>query len=186
MFINSLVLAIASSIDSLGIGITYGLKNTKISFFCMLILFGISFGVSVISLLLGNFIKNLFPDIIIDFLGSGLLIVMGFWAFLQAMKNDCKNFDLDNSKSIDYKEACILGFALSLDSFCICIGGSIIGINASLFPFLISSFQLLFLYFGTFCGSKLASFSKLPDKIWSIISAFLLVCIGLAKLFLDF
>lgn len=186
MFINSLLLAVASSIDSLGIGITYGLKNTKISFWGTFILFCISFGVSVFSLLLGSFIKNFFSDIIINFFGSALLIVMGFWAFLQAMKNDCKNFDFDNSKFIDCKEACILGFALSLDSFCICIGGSIIGIKANLFPFLISSFQLLFLFFGTFCGSKLASFSKLPDKIWSIISAFLLVCIGLAKLFLDF
>ena len=31
MFINSLILAISSSIDSLGIGITYGIKNTKIT-----------------------------------------------------------------------------------------------------------------------------------------------------------
>ena len=31
MFISSLILAISSSIDSLGIGITYGLKNTRVS-----------------------------------------------------------------------------------------------------------------------------------------------------------
>ena len=31
MLINSIILAISSSIDSLGIGITYGIKNTKIS-----------------------------------------------------------------------------------------------------------------------------------------------------------
>ena len=32
MIINSLILAVSSSIDSLGLGITYGIKNTKISF----------------------------------------------------------------------------------------------------------------------------------------------------------
>ena len=29
--VNSILLAISSSIDSLGIGVTYGIKNTKIS-----------------------------------------------------------------------------------------------------------------------------------------------------------
>ena len=31
MFVNTLLLAISSSIDSLGIGITYGLRKTKLS-----------------------------------------------------------------------------------------------------------------------------------------------------------
>ena len=39
MFINSLFLAISSSIDSLGIGITYGIKGTKISYIANFILF---------------------------------------------------------------------------------------------------------------------------------------------------
>lgn len=30
MLLNCIILAISSSIDSLGIGITYGIKNTKI------------------------------------------------------------------------------------------------------------------------------------------------------------
>ena len=39
MFINSLILALSSSIDSLGIGITYGIKETRISYIANLILF---------------------------------------------------------------------------------------------------------------------------------------------------
>ena len=31
MFVNTLLLAISSSIDSLGIGITYGLRKTRLS-----------------------------------------------------------------------------------------------------------------------------------------------------------
>ena len=181
MFINSLLLAVASSIDSLGIGITYGLKNTKISFWSTFILFCISFGISIFSLLLGNFIKKFFSDIIINFFGSGLLIVMGFWAFLQAMKNDCKNFDFDNSKFIDCKEACILGFALSLDSFCIGISGSMADINLSLFPFLVSAFQLIFLSLGSYLGINIRNFCKLPSNIWSIISGLLLIFIGFLR-----
>ena len=41
--LNSIILSIVSSIDSFGIGITYGIKNTKISLGANLILFFISF-----------------------------------------------------------------------------------------------------------------------------------------------
>ena len=47
MIINSLILAVSSSIDSLGIGITYGIKNTKISLIARFILFIISFIISI-------------------------------------------------------------------------------------------------------------------------------------------
>ena len=40
--LNSFILAISSSIDSLGIGITYGIKNTKISLLGKIVLFTIS------------------------------------------------------------------------------------------------------------------------------------------------
>ena len=43
MIINSFLLAISSSIDSLGIGITYGVKNTRISNQAKIILFLLSF-----------------------------------------------------------------------------------------------------------------------------------------------
>ena len=68
MLINSIVLAISSSIDSLGIGITYGIKNTKISNKARIILFGISFLVTLISLYFGNIIKNIFNENITKFL----------------------------------------------------------------------------------------------------------------------
>ena len=45
MLINSIILAVSSSIDSLGIGITYGMKNTKISYLAKIVLFVISFSI---------------------------------------------------------------------------------------------------------------------------------------------
>ena len=39
MVLNYLFLAISSSIDSLGIGLTYGIKNTKITILAKLIIF---------------------------------------------------------------------------------------------------------------------------------------------------
>ena len=54
MLINCFILAISSSIDSLGIGVTYGIKDKKISFSSTIILFIISLLVSFISVFFGK------------------------------------------------------------------------------------------------------------------------------------
>ena len=120
-----------------------------------------------------NFKEEKIYSFFIKFLGITIKII----------KNPISS-DFDYSNSIDSKEALFLGLALSLDSFCIGVGGSIIGISSMLFPLLIASFQLLFLSVGNFLGRKLNKLSHLPDNIWSIISGFLLIIIGLIKLML--
>ena len=219
MLLNCLFLAISSSIDSLGIGITYGIKNTKITMGAKSILFFISFIISIISIYFGNLLKYIFPDFLIHYLGSFLLILMGVFMCFQSVKvlkqeykieND-KNLkisdtekiysffikclgitikiiknpsssDLDKSNVIDSKEALFLGLALSLDSFCIGIGFSMLNTFSIIFPLLTSCFQLFFLSLGNYCGKKLYSFSKLPDNIWSTISGILLIVIGFCKM----
>ena len=217
MLFTTILLAISSSIDSLGIGITYGIRNTIILNKGKLVIFFISFIITLISLYLGNILKLIFPNFIIDYLGSFLFILMRIFICFQALKKDEKeekvkntkaknnnsqktysffikflgitikiikdptSLDLDNSNKIDNKEALFLSLALSIDSLCIGIGGSIIGINTYIFPFLIGFFQLFFLEIGNFLGRKLYKFSKLPSNIWSIISGILLITLGIIK-----
>lgn len=219
MLLNCLFLAISSSIDSLGIGITYGIKNTKITIGAKSILFFISFIISIISIYFGNLLKFIFPDFLIHYLGAFLLILMGLFMCFQSLKKskrddivkNSKNLemsdtekiysffikclgitikiiknpsssDLDKSNIIDSKEALFLGLALSLDSFCIGIGFSMLNTFSIIFPLLTSCFQLFFLSLGNYCGKKLYSFSKLPDNIWSTISGILLIMIGFCKI----
>ena len=112
MLINSFILALSSSIDSLGIGITYGIKNTKISFYSKIILFVISITITCLSLLLGNLLKNFLNTFSNNLIGCGILIFMGIYIIHQALKknknktnifNDPISSDFDNSKTIDPK-----------------------------------------------------------------------------------
>lgn len=215
MLLNSLLLSISSSIDSLGIGITYGIKNTKISCIAKVIIFLFSLIATIISIWFGNVIKSVFPSFLTKSIGNCILIFMGLFMCFQALnKNDKNKFkiennntekiysffikflgvtiniiknpvssDLDNSKLIDSKEALFLGVASSLDSFCIGIGGSIIGISYNFFPFFVAVFQLLFLNFGIFLGKKIHNFTNLPDNVWSVCSGVLLLAIGVCKFF---
>lgn len=175
MLINTLFLAISSSIDSLGIGVTYGIKNTKISYIGKTILLLVSFAISLLSINFGNLIKNILTDILANTIGSLIFILIGILVCFQVSP------DFDNSNSIDPKEALFLGLALSLDSFCIGIGGSFIGINSILFPIFIASFQFIFLHLGNFLGRKLNKLSFLPSNTWSTISGLLLITLGIAK-----
>jgi putative Mn2+ efflux pump MntP len=191
MILNSIILSISSSIDSLGIGITYGIRNTKISFIGKFILLIISIIITYISLFLGNFLKLFLPDFIEGFIGSGIFIFFGSYICFQSLKcqNDSNIFnnpissDLDNSNTIDSKESLLLAIALSLDSFCIGICGSIININLMLFPIFVSIFQLIFLSMGIFIGRYIHKFSNFPENIWSLISGILLIIFGIFKFF---
>lgn len=62
MLLNSFALALSSSIDSLGIGITYGIKGTSISGLAKVVLFVISFIMSTLSIWFGDMLKNIFSD----------------------------------------------------------------------------------------------------------------------------
>ena len=214
MLLSTFLLSISSSIDSLGIGITYGIKNTSISNKGKLVIFFVSFIVTIVSLYLGNILKFIFPDFIVDYLGSFLFIIMGIFICFQALNknknidnkktkiNKTKTYsffikflgitikiikdpissDLDNSNKIDSKEAFFLALALSMDSLCVGIGGSIIGINTYIFPFLIGLFQVFFLGLGNFLGKKIYNFSSLPSNLWSIVSGILLILLGILKI----
>ena len=188
--VNSLLLAISSSIDSLGIGITYGIKNTKISKIGKIILFAISLITTYISILFGNIIQYILTKSFTNFLGCLILICMGIYICFQALKKekDSQNIfnspissDINHSKIIEPQEALILAIALSLDSFCIGICGAITDINLNLFPFLVSILQLVFLSLGSYLGIYIRNFCKLPQNVWSIISGILLIFIGFLK-----
>lgn len=90
MFITYLVLALSVSIDSFGIGITYGIRNTKIFRTAKVILFAISILVTSLSINLGACLSNVFSESFTKWIGSCFLILMGLWIIYQALNtNDC-------------------------------------------------------------------------------------------------
>lgn len=184
MLINCFLLALSVSIDSLGIGITYGTRNTLISKTGKIILIVTSLVITNISIFFGEAIKCFLSEITASFIGIAILISMGIYIICNAIKNPINTYDFDNSHSIDEKESLLLGICLSLDAFCIGLGGSIIGIGFGLFPLLVASFQIIFLTLGTVLGKKINKLTKLPNNIWSIISGFILIGIGLSKVFI--
>lgn len=213
MLVNYIVLALSVSIDSFGIGITYGMRNTKIYRNAKIILFMISILITSLSVHLGNVLNEFFSQSFTKWIGACFLILMGLWIIFQALspKKDDELIktasptvyqfmirflgitiqiirdpifsDLDHSKKIDAKEAIYLGVCLSIDSLCIGICSSMIGYSSYLFPILVASFQLFFLSIGRVLGEKILCISRIPENIWSTLSGVLLICIGFSRFF---
>ena len=187
MLINSILLALSSSLDSLGIGITYGIKNMKISKISRLILFTISCFVSFSSILLGNFINNFISNSFANLIGCSVLVFIGVSMIFKSISNsnNVKNnyYDFNNSNLIDPRESIALGFALSLDSLGIGISYSLTDSTSFLFPIFIGIFQVVFLNSGIFISKKIKNISNIPDFVCSLISGMLLILFGIFRLF---
>ncbi len=181
MFINSLILALSSSIDSLGIGITYGLKKTKITAISNIILFAISFCITCGSIFLGHYISALFSPTSSTILGSSFLIILGVYNIYKTINKPPTDYDIDHSNNIDAKEALFLGLVLSVDSACVGIGSGIIGINDIILPFLVASFQLVFLNCGNFVANNIAKYINISEYALSIFSSIILILVGIFR-----
>lgn len=181
MLFNCILLALSVSIDSLGIGISYGLKKTKISSLSNIILFAISFCITCGSIFLGHYISALFSPTFSTILGSSFLIILGVYNIYKSINKPPTDYDIDHSNNIDAKEALFLGLALSIDSACVGIGSGIIGINDIVLPFLVASFQLVFLNCGNLVASNIAKYINVSERALSIFSSIILILVGVFR-----
>ena len=103
MILNCIVLALSVSIDSFGIGITYGIKNTKITNLSKLILFTISLVATIISINLGKIISKIFSPFFTNLLGCLILVAMGIvFSFQSLSKNESTKKPLKGQKKYNF------------------------------------------------------------------------------------
>ena len=139
MILKYILLALSASIDALSLGITYGIKKTKMSKTANIIIFTIVFVCSTIAILVGHFLSLLFSPTFSVLFGSSLLIMLGLYNIYKGLKkaNAFINFDADNSNYIDNKEAIALALAVALDASCVSMGAGIIGYISFILPIFI-------------------------------------------------
>lgn len=109
---NSIILAFSASVDALGIGITYGMKNAKINFGAKCIIIIMCFVFSSCSFLLGDFLRSFMSMGFTNVLSSLILISIGILVLFDPVP-----FDFDNSK----RYRCKRGFCAWFCNFFRCV-----------------------------------------------------------------
>lgn len=179
---SAILLALSLSIDSLGIGTSYGIRNIKIPLVPRIIISVISFVFTYLSITTGNILTLFISDDIGKLTGCLMLMAMSVYIIFSNIFKKPESFDKDSSKSIDIKESLFLGIALSVDSIGAGICCAAVGLNSVIIPCLVSVCQFLFLSVGSLLGSKITGMCKLPPKFFSVLSGVLLFAIAFIKL----
>lgn len=207
--LSLLLLAFAVSLDSFGVGLTYGLRKMKLPFKSLIFIASCSAISILIAMIIGNWIQLYLSPSVAETMGGLILIAIGAWALYQIYrpaKRDEKtkedavilNFeieilgvvikilrkpmvaDFDNSGTITGREAFFLGVALSLDAFGAGIGAALIGFSPIFMALSVAFMGAICVTFGMKSG-YLFSDSKTIQK-FSFIPGLLLIILGVWKL----
>lgn len=187
----SLLLALSLSVDALGIGLSYGLRRITFSPASLLLLTGETFFMMELFLRLGRLVAACFPAGLAEGLSTGFLLLFGLWLCLQGTGHKKEKeasplhspslCDKDASSSIEPKEALLLGFLLSMDSFAIGVSAAAGGMEVVLLPLFAALFQTAFLALGAMGGRKLMLHPTPKESLWSLLSGGILIFLALLQ-----
>lgn len=201
---SSILLAFSSSIDSLIIGISYGIKRIKIKLIINLIIAVIVTLSTFLSMCLGALISNYLPIKFCNYIGSALLILVGLyilWDYYKKKRhlgnsNDVefmnsldydeiiklnKTADINGSGNIEIKEAVTLALSLSINNLALGIGASISGVSIILTTILTFVFSIITMIIGLKLGSRYLS--KIFGEYSSLFSAIIIIAMGIFEFF---
>ena len=104
MFLQCLLLAIPISLDCIGIGITYGIKNTYITPLAKFIIFSVFFIVTSLAVNIGTLIIEIFSLQLANIVGVVLLVLMGLWIIYQSSRPKKKEIQSKEKKEISKRK----------------------------------------------------------------------------------
>ncbi|WP_349408113.1 sporulation membrane protein YtaF [Pseudalkalibacillus sp. SCS-8] len=173
-----MTLTIAVSMDSFGVGVTYGVRRMKITFFSILLIAICSAMMLLAAMNLGSIISTFLSPSIAEKIGGVLLISLGFYVLWQFFKKNDERPDKKTESDSTYiwnMEIRSLGIVIQIlrtpDAADIDRSGTIAGLEALLLGLALSLDS-----FAAGLGASLLGFPHLQTALFvSTMSAFFLV-----------
>ncbi|MED1507705.1 MULTISPECIES: sporulation membrane protein YtaF [Bacillus] len=198
-----LALTFSSSIDNLGVGISYGIRNIRISHFSNLIISVICFLFSVAGIYFGLWLSKILPGIMPVVIGSFLLVVIGLRIVLLAIPRKVEaegvegkiasteinglTKNIGESGGIGFVESIFLGIGLSANALTNGLGAGLFGLNPIAMCVAAAIGSFITVWGGVALGRKIAHvrIGKFTlGQFGTLISGTLLLIIAFAA-FLD-
>ncbi|MCJ7842029.1 manganese efflux pump [Lederbergia sp. NSJ-179] len=157
------LLTISSSIDNLGVGLSYGIRGIRISTYSNCIIALICFLFSVVGIYFGIWIAHILHGGLPTILGAVILAIIGIRIILLAKPTNSpkttyslnKSVGLQDSSYIGTGESIILGVALSANALTNGVGAGLLGISPILISFLAAAGSFFAIWAGVTWGFKL-------------------------------
>lgn len=194
-FLSAFLFALSANIDSFIIGLSCGIRKSKISVPQILFISLITLCGTIAALAAGGKLLSLFPFPYAEYAGKFILLMFGLYyaakfifmnifhpipKYDEAAASCClsssETYTPLSCRTLSWKSACIFGFSLSANNLGIGLGASISGLR--LIPSSLISFAacILFLLLGNHAG-RCFSFQK-SERYADLFCGMLLILLG--------
>jgi putative sporulation protein YtaF len=192
----TVLIALTNSIDNLGAWIAFSLKGIKITNLINLWISVMTFVISAAATYFGGLLLGVINGRVCAWVSMVLFVAMGAWFIAEPIckrrkqKKDTsiiinilenpEEADMNDSKDIDFKEATLLGIALSINN----VGGSFSAGMIGLNPWAIGALSAVISFGALWVGKWISSLFqrfRLGDKA-AIISGAILILIGIKQI----
>jgi putative sporulation protein YtaF len=199
-FVYAFFIALTNNVDNVGARIAYSLGGIRISFPINLWITVITFAISFLAAFFGAQITGTLGKQFSSVIAMVLLVALGCWMILvpQLKKRRHDNYnreksrniigivlhpqdaDMDHSKHIDFKEATLLGIALSINNIGGGLSAGMIGLNALLVGSLSAALSFLALWAGNYVAELFMKWN-IAEKT-TVAGGVILIAIGIEQL----
>jgi putative sporulation protein YtaF len=200
-FLSTVAIALANNVDNLSARVAYSLGAIKIGLSANLWITAITFVVSLFAAVMGAELTHALGSSFSSWASMTLLVTLGAWMIVQprlkvarrdgAPRKRCgmilgvllrpEAADADESKHIDFKEATILGIALSINN----VGGGMTAGMLGLNPLLVATLSALLSFLALWAGNHAAEFLGRRERNGRLatVGGVLLIAIGIRQIF---
>lgn len=184
-----LFLGVATNIDNMIIGTTYGLKRHRIDFVNNVMIGSLNGVATFISVLIGDFLRRFLTPQVGELLGGLVFLTLGFLTIAETYMMDKELDEEDEEQShsvksdlvrVSRQEALGLGLGLSVTNIAGGVGAGLAGFEVVRMTLLMFTFSVLPISLGQWIGQRTAS--KFPQRWANITAAAMLTGFGIWKL----
>ena len=209
-FLPALLLALASNLDNVGVGLAYGMRRVRVPLSSNVLIAAITAGGTLASVLFGNTIGKLLSPSLANILAGGILIAMGCWVVVkeavalyrgrdQALLSTLSSSaeigylgkvhtirenplfaDGDHSGKIDLKEALLLGLALTPNNLVNGAAAGMMDLSVGLMVLLVFLLSVATIWAGIEVGGQCGK--RWLGNIAGVASGALLIFVGACEI----
>ena len=196
------LISLANNLDNVGVRIAYSIRGIKITTPINLWISALTFVITFFAAVSGTRISGLLSKETSSIIAMVILVAIGSWMILQPYVTrkdkyprmgdrdsdvgfldvllDPEKADRDHSRNIDFKEATLLGIALSINNVGGGVSAGIMGLNT----FWVGLFSALLSFLALWAGNYIAGFCtkwNLSTKA-TVVAGVALIAIGIEQI----
>ena len=201
-FLYIFFIALTNNFDNIGVRIAYSIRGIRISTLINLWISVITFVISFAAAFSGTIISGFISKELSSVIAMLLLTAIGLWMIVEpffkkdddftdkSVKQEKKsaghvllnpqNADMDDSKHIDFREATVLGIALSINNVGGGVSAGMIGLNSFWVGFLSAVLSFIALWAGNYVAVFFIKWNI--SKKATVVAGLLLIAVGIEQI----